>query len=275
MSRPKSLLNVAGVSLGSIGIVVCAAAMIILWMLSARLERATESLFARMDRSLVAVRQRVVQTQDRVAAATITTADVETTLRDWTRREADQRLVVRLNAAEKTERLTSALQQADLWLEVAESSVGVVQEMLSIGTSASAPTDSTLVDKLMDEIASLRVQLAEATEFVARIHERITETSEEKSPAERIEQAVQIALRVVATLGSVASRLEKFADRLSVAQCQLHGLRGGTQRWIRVVTIGVTLLILWMAAGQVALCCISWNGMRSTQHTTVEDRPPQ
>jgi hypothetical protein len=133
--------------------------------------------------------------------------------------------------------------------------------------------DTTSVDGLIEEIASFRSQLAEATEFVARIHERTAEASEEKSLEERIEQAVQLALRVVATLGSIDSRLEKFENRLSETQKNLQELKTKTHRWILVVTIGITLLMVWMAAGQVALCLLAWNGLRRTGRPPDEEKP--
>ena len=133
--------------------------------------------------------------------------------------------------------------------------------------------DTTSVDGLIEEIASFRSQLAEATECVARIHERTAETSEEKSLEERIEQAVQLALRVAATLGSIDSRLEKFENRLSETQKNLQGLKTKTRRWILVVTIGITLLMVWMAAGQVALCLLAWNGLRRTGRPPDEEKP--
>lgn len=262
MSSRKSLFSAAGITLGGIGIVVCLVSMIILWMGGIRIGRVTESLFGKLDRSLAVVRQRVVQTQDRVAAATITSQDIEKSLRDWTKREASQQITLRLNAVEKTERLASTLQQADHWLDVSESSVGLVQDMLSIGASTNVPAVTTSVDQLMEEIASLRGQLAEVLEFVNRIHDRVAEAGEEKSAEERTEQVVQIILRVVATLGTIDSRLEKTADRLLVTQGHFQELKTGTQWWIFVITIGVTLLILLMAAGQVALCRLFWTGFR-------------
>ena len=262
MSSRKSLLSAAGITLGGIGIVVCLAAMITLWMAGIRIGRVTESLFGKLDRSLAVVRQRVVQTQDRVAAATITSQDIEKSLRGWTKREASQQITLRLNAVEKTERLASTLQQADQWLDVSESSVGLVQDILSIGASTNAPAVTTSVDQLVEEIASLRGQLAEVLEFVNKIHDRVAEAGEEKSAEERTEQVVQIILRVVATLGIIDSRLEKTADKLSLTQSHLQELKTGTQWWIFVITIGVTLLILLMAAGQVALCRLFWTDFR-------------
>ena len=269
----KRLLNLLALFLGFIGLVGCFALVVGVWIISARLGQVTENLFGELDGSLVVVGERVAQTQDRVEASKITTEGIEKTLKDWTKKEAGERLALRLNAAEKTEQLASTLQQADHWLEVSESSVELVQQALSMGSLAGAPMDTTSVDGLIEEIASIRSQLAEATELVARIHERTAEASEEKSLEERIEQVVQLAFRVVATLGSIDSRLEKFENRLSETQKNLQGLKTKTCRWILVVTIGITLLMVWMAAGQVALCLLAWNGLRRTGQALDEGKP--
>ena len=257
MRRPKSLLRLAGISLGTLGIAVCIASLVILWMASTRLARATDSLFSKMDKSLTVVRQRVIQTRERVAAAKANTEELGATLRDWTKQETARRLALELNVAEKSERLTAALQQADDSLEVAELSVGLVQDMLSINASTSAPSDSTLVDRLMEELASLRVQLAEATGFVARVQDRLADTDNERPTEERFGQAAPIALRVVAALASLEPRLTKVTDNISAAQSKVQNLKAKTQSWILVITIGVTLLILLMAAGQIALCYLA------------------
>jgi hypothetical protein len=257
------LLYVIGICLGSVGIVVCAIVMIVLWIVSSRVGEITEKLFSKVDASMGVVHKRVVETKDRVIAATITANDLETTLRNWTKREAGQRLALHLDAAQKTEQLASSLRQADDWLEVSESAVGVVQEILSISASTSAPADTTFVDELKEQIQSVRVQVAEATAFVGRIQERIAETSEAKLPEARIEQAIQLGLRVVATLGSIGPRLEKLADRFSAAKSQLQELKARTQRWRLCLTMGLSFLMIWMAAGQAALCRLAWNGWRA------------
>jgi hypothetical protein len=264
MSTRKTLLNVAGITLGGIGILVCLASIIVLWMASARLGRVSESAFSKLDESLVAVRQSTVETRDRVREAKITTEDMEKSLREWTRREAGQRVALRLNVVEKADRVSAIMQQAGVWLDFAESSVGLVNEVLSNGPSTSEPADAPSLDQLIKEIASLRVQLTEAMNEVAKIRERLATGGDEKSSSERIEQAAQFALRVAATLGSMDSRLDGFGERLSAIQNRLQELNSKTRWWIALTTIGIALLILWLAAGQVALCRICWAGWRGT-----------
>ena len=266
----KRLLSLLALLLGLLGIAGCVVAIVVAWNVNTRLSQATENVFGKIDGTLVVVQERVAQTHDRVEAAKITSEGIEKSLKDWTKREAGERLASRLNAAEKAERLASSLQQVDHWLEVSESSVELVQQVLSMGRSTGAPMDTKSVDGLIEEIASLRSRLAEATELVARIHGRTAEASEEKSLEEQVKQVVQLALRVVATLGSIGSRLEEFEGRLSETQRSVQGLKTGTLRWILGVGIGITLLLLWMAAGQVALCRLAWNGLLRTRRPPCE-----
>jgi hypothetical protein len=253
MNLCKRILSLFAILLGLIGFVGCIAAVVGVWSARARLSQSTEYVFERLDESLNIVRERVLQTQDYIDASKVTTSGIEKTLKDWTKKEASDRIALRLDVVDKTEQLASTLQQAGHWLEVSESSVELVKQALSLGKSTGAPMDTTSVDGLIDEIASLRVQLSEATEFVARIHERTAKASEEPSSKERIEQTVQLVLRIVTTLGTIDSRLEKFENGLSDTQLDLHELQTKTLRWILVVTIGITLLIVWMATGQGAL----------------------
>jgi flagellin-like hook-associated protein FlgL len=264
MIRPRSVTNAVRLLLGTIGVVACIAAMIVVWIASDRVRRGTESLFASADRSLVAVRQRAVQTQQRVAAAKITAAQVENALADWTRQEAGERLASQIGAADKTEQLASTLQQADLGLDVAESSMALVSDVLAAGIVADAST-ATSIDGLIEQITALRTELTQARQFVDNVNERLAGEGEEKVLGERIEQAARLALRVVATLGAVDSRLEKVEDRLSAAQGRLQDLDARTHRWILFITLGVMLLVMWMLAGQAALCHLAWNGWSRRQ----------
>ncbi|MGD9722664.1 MAG: hypothetical protein AB7O59_15130 [Pirellulales bacterium] len=259
MGRPNFLLKMAGVVLGSVGTALCLALIVLAWIAGNRFGRATESLFGSADRALIAVQQRVDRTRQHVAAAQKTAADVERSLLDWTQRDASRRQELQLAAAARTEQLANALEQADLWLEVAESSVGLVRESLASGTLARSPTSTTFVDRLIEELASLRTQLTTATEVVTQIQERLAGRSGESLEA-RMNQGVPLAQRVAAMISTMDSRFGKVEERLSVARGQLLDLGLRAQWWILFATMGVTLFLLWMAAGQVALCWLAWTG---------------
>ena len=204
------------------------------------------------------VRDRVLRTQERVQDSKITAETIEQSLRSRTTKEARERLASRLEVEERAEDLTSVLLQADQLLELSASSVEIVQQALSIRNSAGAAVGTDSVDRLLEEIASLRGQLAEATESVERVREHVDEASEGQSSEERIDHAIELALRVVATLSSIDLRLANFEYRLSETQGEAHLWETDTLRWILIANIGISLVIAWMAVGQISVCILVW-----------------
>jgi hypothetical protein len=265
MSFPRQLILFVALGLGLVGCIACGAAAIVLWSASARLRHTTGSVFERVDNSLVVIQERAKRTQDRVQASAITTEEIATSLKEWSKREAAQQFAEQLNLAEKSDKLRLAMQQADGWLELSASSAESVQQALSIVSALGAQIDTGIIDRVIDEISSLQVQLAQATEFVEKIQEQTAATLGDETLEERIPRAVQLTVRVIATLSSVESRLEKFATRLLETQKNLQALKIKTIRWIWVVTIAVAILVAWMAAGQVALSYLAWRSWCSTR----------
>ena len=257
MSFGRRFVVFFALGLGLIGTIACIVAIFALWTFEAQLRRTTEAVFGKVDASLAVVQERAERARNRVNDSVITTEGMVSSLKEWTKREASQRVALRLNVAEKSDRLRVAILQADNWLEVSRSSAELAQQALSFSNTIGTQIETGFVDELVEEITSLRGRLAEATELVDKLHERAAAMGEESSQ-DRIEQAVQLALRVIATLGSMDSRLKKLENRLSETQQNLQGLNDKTRNWIRAVTIVITLLILWMAAGQVVLCWCAW-----------------
>jgi hypothetical protein len=104
--------------------------------------------------------------------------------------------------------------------------------------------------------------LKEASESVGRIRESSSEAAADGPREEGFNQVVQLAVRVIATLGSMDSRCESLGKRLAEIQAKARGAKIKATRWIRMTAIGVTLLIGWLAAGQGALCVFGWKGLR-------------
>jgi hypothetical protein len=267
MSFPRQLILFVALGLGLVGCIACVAGAIVLWSASARLRHTTETVFDRAGNSLVVIQERTKRTQDRVQASAITTEDIAASLKEWSKREAAQQLAEQLNLAEKSDKLRLVMQQADDWLELSASSAESVQQALSIVSALGAQIDTGIIDRVIDEIASLRVQLTEATDFVEKIQEQTTATLRDETLEERIPRALQLTVRVIATLSSVDSRLEKFATRLLETQKNLQVLKIKTIRWIWVVTITVAILVAWMAAGQFALSWFVWKSLRFSRTT--------
>ena len=263
--RFKSIFRLLALLLGFLGVVVCGAGIAVVWAAGAKLSRTNEKVFDQIDESLGNVRDRLLDAQRRVQESKITTEDVQLSLKNWTRKKSSEQLESRLAIGDKTEALSQGLHQADVWLELSGTSFQNVQRALEMGRSLGAPVDTELVDPLIEKLANLRSQLGQATETVDGIHERVADRSEGEPREEKIEQAVQLALRAVATLSEIDSRLGESADHLSETQTKGQQLKSRTHAYILAARIGAVLLLAWMALGQVSLFRSGWNAYRQTR----------
>ncbi len=261
----KQAFRLLALCFGLLGSSACIAAIIGAWYVDAQLCRATDRLFDKLVGTVGAVQARVVRVREGLQDSRITTEDLAENLKKWTKQEAVERVAVRLDAEKKTERLASIFRQTDDWLEFSASACGLVEQAMSIAAPADAPADADGLAGLIDEIASLRTKLADATETVGRIRESIADKDGAKPVKLRIEQGVELAVRVAATVGTIDSRLGKLTDRLSRTQQNLEESKATALRRIRLATIGVALSILWLGAGQVALTFYGYRSLRRGQ----------
>ena len=266
----KRVFRLLALFLGLVGSIACILALIVAWSVSARLCQATDKLFEKLESTVGDVQARLGRVRERLDESKVTTAGIAESLKSWTKREALEQVAVRLDLEKKTDRLASMLQQTDHWLELSGSACELVQRGLSIAASADAPVEPTRIDGLVEDITFLRAKLAETTEIVTRIRDCTAAKNNEKPVKRRIEQAVELVVRVAATVGIIDSRLDKFTDRLSQAKEDLRESKVRTIRRIRLATIAIMLLILWIGAGQVAISLYGCQGLRRRQ----AGRPP-
>src|SRR5262245_54854686 len=114
----RYFLAIFAMAFGLAGTIACVAAICALWSVDVRLRRMAEAVFGKVDTSLVVVKERTERARNRLKESVITTESMVSSLKEWTRQEARQRLALRLNLAENSERLRVAMLQADGWLEV-------------------------------------------------------------------------------------------------------------------------------------------------------------
>jgi hypothetical protein len=261
----KRFLCLLALFLGILGTVACIAAIFFALSVNFRLCRATDRLFEKLESTRDRAQDRVNKIRERVDAAKLTTLDIDKSLQDWAKKAAAERVAVRLEIAKKSERLGPALEQAGQWLEASGSACELIEQGLSIAASAGAVTDTARIDALIEDLKDLRAKIAEVEEAAARIRDWTAQKSEPESAGRRIDQVVELAVRVAATLGTFDSRLDKFDDRLARAKEELQESKAKTLRRIHIATAAVMLLVLWLAAGQIALTYVGWRGVRHRQ----------
>lgn len=264
--RARSWLDFVGIVAGALGILVGLAALILVWIVSARLRDGIDVLFDQAYGSLDLVSQRLVQTRDRIDGATQSADALEATLR--AELESRQQVAWRARAAERVDRLAPAVAQADRWLEGAESAVSLVRDRVLLSASTGVSPDTAPLDQLLERITALRLQLRQVEDSIGQIRERLAgtddaESRDTRSTTETRSAAVQqLAERVMTGLESVQSGLDGMSNRAAAAQIRLKEYVSGTKRQIRLITWGVVLLLVWMGAGQVALCRLAWRRPR-------------
>jgi DNA repair ATPase RecN len=258
MKRFGRLIPGFAFGFGLLGVIACVAAAAIALFVGLRLSQAKEKVFDSIDQSLAAVRDRVVNTRQRVEESRISTEELGARVGSWTRKEATERLTSRFEIEEQADRLASGLRQADLWLEMSEASVQSVRRAFEVARSLGAPADAASVDPLLERLGTLRNQLQQSAETVDGIVERTAKAPEDETSDERLNQVAELARRAVETLGKMDSRLEESADRLADLQTRGQELKSKTHAYIVAAEVCVVLLIAWMAAGQVSLCRRGW-----------------
>lgn len=257
----KKLLYFALSLLGLVGFLVCSIAIFGTWNAKVRLDELTDNLSGIVDHSLVIVEKQITNTQERVEGLRLTTSSMENSVKSWTRDAAGEKLRSRLDVEAKAEQIASGLQQTDDWLEFAESSLQFVERTLEVGRSSGVAVETDAVDKLIDEIATLRLQLGDLAEPVERIRQGAAAEDEEEAVDSKFKLLLDLTVRVIATLSSVDSRLESLAGQVASIQTRNRDLKAEARWWIGATSIGITLLLAWMAVGQASLCYLGWRGM--------------
>jgi hypothetical protein len=262
MAWLKRLVCLAVLLLGGLGVVACAALTVGVWIADVRVSHTTRFVFAKLDGSLHVAQERVGRAEQRVDEAALTVDDVKRALEGFARQQAVEQLRVRLEVDEKAARLAALLEQADGWIETSQASAELVRRAIDLANDAGAAVDGGSVDRLLAELELLRTRLKIATDLVDKLRGQTSADGEGGRLRERLEQAAQLALRVVAALGVVQTRLRQFGAKIQETQRELRGVESRTLRWIHTVAIVATLLLLWMLAGQLALCRYAWSGLR-------------
>jgi hypothetical protein len=249
------------VALGLLGLAACAVGVYAVWKTEARLQQANDRAFALIDRGLGAVEDRVRRAQQRVEQSRITTSEITHGLRDWATKEAKDRLVAKLEIESRTEKLAGQLHAADLWVEDSTDSVRNAQKILELSQSLGAGVDPASLEEALGTIASIRGRLQEAEQSVAEVRGFATAV-EGESDENRVVRVLKILARVVVTITDIGPRLHRLAARIADTRADAQATKARTSNYIYWAAIGCTVILAWIAAGQLALCVWGRNRWR-------------
>jgi hypothetical protein len=254
----KRVVALFAAALGVLGVVACAWGGSVVYQAEARLQQANDRAFALLDRGLGFVEDRVRRVQARVRDAKITTDEIRQKLTGWTKLEAKERFVTRLEIGNRTEKLAAQLQAADAWLEASAESVNDARDLLVVGQSLGTRLDPAALDEVIGHITSARGKVQEAEEVVGEV--RAFALGKEGEPDQaRIARVVKVLARILATVTEADALLARCAERLAERRTDARELKARTSRQIWRGAIVCYVVLAWAALGQVALC---WWGLR-------------
>lgn len=265
----KNIRGILSLSLGVIGLGGCIAAIVATWVFSARLVAITNEVAETTQSSIEKVEQQVTLARERVAALRLTTEEVGQALEEWGQDAVKQRIRSKVDVEAAADRVVDGLGQADQWLEIAESSGELVKNVLEMAATLNVPVDSEAIDRLLQETAELRGDLNGLVEPAEAIRDRAAKLGKNDEGDTKIKQIIQTVTRVVTTFGSIDSRLETLAQRLSALRTSAEETRQSMNTWVRLAAIAVSFLFAWMAAGQAALCYLGWTSLRNPNSSST------
>ena len=253
--------------LGAIGLLVCLAALAGVWTVELRVERATQQLFAHVDRSLTGARDRLTDLSQRVQSATISVREFEQDIQEWAATETRQRAAERLKLREKAQRQSATLEQAERRLEASQSSLEVARDVLQLARGFGMPVDVESMESFTREIQALRARFQEARETAGSIGGPAAGEERRLELQEQRQQALRSVRRVAATLTSLDEKLAELEASMATTQGRLAKLKQQTLGWIRLAAVALTAGLCWMALGQGALCFLGGSAPRRLRRT--------
>lgn len=256
---------------GILGVIVCAAAAVCVWVYGGRLAAASAGVFAGVDTSLASVHGRVLGVRQRVREMKVTAEDVGTTLSDWSGKQAAGVAASRLHIEEKAGQLAQGMERAGRVMEVSEASLrGLKQTFEAVG-SLGLPVEGARIDPLIERMSTLRGGFEQAAGAVDGIRERTEELGSGDARQERIEQLAQLVARASVAMSDLDSRLGDLAEKVSGVQVRAQSLKGRIALAIRTAQGAAILLLAWMAAGQASLCLRGRSRLRLSRRADLGD----
>jgi hypothetical protein len=249
---------------GFLGVVASLVLTYPVWLVKSRLERTDARVFRTIDKGLTAVEARIRGVQKRIRDSKTNTTEIARNLRDWSTKRASERLVSAATIEERTEKLAGQLQIAEQWLESSMDSIRAIQQLLEVRAWAGAPVDRTSLDSVLLVLASIQRRLQEAEQAINR-DDGLAVTRAGELVENRLPGVLKLLTSTELAADAIDTRLEDSVTRLSQMQADREKLQKRTDSLILLATGGCYVVLVWIAAGQAALCWCGWkNCFRSS-----------
>ncbi|HET6324074.1 MAG TPA: hypothetical protein VFG04_05195 [Planctomycetaceae bacterium] len=253
----RRVVPIFALAAGSFGFIACIAGAYPISLVKTRLDRTNERAFLTIDKGLASARDRVRAVQERVRESKIGTNEIGPKLRDWRASKANERLAAAVEIKSRIEKIIGRLHTADELLQKSMDSIGVIRQALDWLFLIGVPADSISPEKVLEKLASTQGKLQEIESLITGVGEFIVNPAGESEDS-RLSRVFELLGNTELAAGTIDTRLEESANRLSQMQADAQQLRARISNYILFTTIGSYLVFAWIAAGQAALCLFGW-----------------
>jgi hypothetical protein len=245
MRLARRLIGMVLGSAGAAGVVLCVAGLVGCWVAYFEVLRRVDRVFDRADRALVEIRENLDQVGTRLRQTELELETVQ-------KRETD------VASTPPAERVARRAESRKL-VETVNPHVGEIRELLVKATEAALVANGLLdalaelpivdrvsvdTDRLKETSAQLSV-LAERSARLASLLGRPTPTTDDEISGEA-SRAAEALRRTMALADSGTARLESGRERIADG-------RGRAIRCTNAVAVTLTVVLLWIAIGQLSL----------------------
>jgi hypothetical protein len=247
---------------GVLGVVGCVAGLYLVWFTGSRLTQVNERAFGTVDKGLTVTQDRLRGVQQRIKESETKTSEIAQNLKNWSANNVKDRLVSSIEIEKRAENLAGHLQTADGWLQASEETVRGVMNLLELGDLAGARLDGARLEKVLEGFTSIRTKLQEMEQAVSDV-KSFSVSREGESEENRFSRVLKLLATTKAGASRIDSRLLDLLGHLSQMQIDSAAAKQRLDNYIVLLTILCYLLLLWIAAGQVALGLYGWKNRRA------------
>jgi hypothetical protein len=249
---------------GVLGAALCIAAIVAVWLFAARLREINELAHDGLVRSAQRAREQVVRAQQSVVESRIGSEDLRRRLADWSRETAARHAAEKLDIQAKAERLSTGLETVDQYLELGQALADSIHDTIELAALLGIRENDSPPTALREHFEATRTRLHQATTTLVEIRRRVDDIADAGQISERRQQAIQLSLRVVATVSNLDERMADAANRIDEAQSWARESKTKTRNWIIAGQIAASAILAWLGLGQESLCLLAYRASRST-----------
>ena len=233
------------------------------WVGHARVQTFNQQVDQAIDQTFVAFQESVTRVGNQVADARITTIELETELKELLAEVDIKKAVVRGRLRKHSQAITRTVVRTDQWLATAESSIELLQRVSESAETLGFDLERPDTRGLLGKIGTVRQKVSTLNDSLEAIENESIAFELQKN----VDAIVRLSAKLVLTLTDVDERLANLAETIERTREASHLFFVRMERSIFHVCLAVTVLVIWLLAGQVALCWVGWRGLR--QKATV------